>query len=220
MDQQRGQRDYGISTWQVKKYNDHDARGVKIMAGTKSSGLSGGSRLSPQYPRPKKKAKNIGKESPGQVQSHRRPLKWRKSMRIPVIGATLLVALGLLLALPRHESEAAQNGPALQGTWAGMRWLEGTGDSDEGGVKLAITFKDGHLVAKRSTGAAIGEADYKVTKGGFEAVGTSKGYQGQKYFAIVKIDGDNLTLCLKKDSVPTGYVAGKGSYLMKLQRQK
>lgn len=148
-------------------------------------------------------------------------------MKKLVITAVALTSLGCFLVAPGFSAVADDvNAKTIEGTWSGLRWLEGKGDSDDGGAKLSLTFKKGQLIGTRGaggTGGLIGEATFELSKDGkgFDAVGTSKGYAGKKYGAIVKIDGDSLLLCIQPNARPADYVAGvKGSVLMKLKRAK
>lgn len=138
--------------------------------------------------------------------------------------AALLLAGGLPLRADDGVTEKA-----LQGTWKGARFTEGTGDKEAQGVKVEFTFKDKTLVCRKDSGAPVGEATFTLSADGktIDATGTSAGYRNKAYLGIIKIEGDKLTWCTtggsgKDQKRPGGFVANAGSaqYLIVLTRQK
>ena len=134
-----------------------------------------------------------------------------------------MLALALLCALQGVDAKA------LQGTWKGERFTEGTGKGDAKGEKVDFVFKDGKLQGFKASGTLIGEAAFRIAEDGksIDAQGTSGGYRNKTYLGILKLDGDTLTWCCsgaagKNQTRPTAYAAdaGQAHYLIVLQKQK
>lgn len=134
-----------------------------------------------------------------------------------------MLALAVLVALQGVDAKA------LQGTWKGERFTEGTGKGDAKGEKVDFVFKDGTLKGFKGSGSPIGEATFTIAEDGksIDALGTAGGYRGKSYLGLIKIEGDTLTWCCsgaagKNQKRPAGFSAdaGQAHNLIILQRQK
>ena len=116
---------------------------------------------------------------------------------------------------------------ALQGTWSGVRFSDGTGADPSKGVKLELTFKDNHVTGRRLPEGDLGTGDVALSNDGknIDAVGTSKKSKGKSYQGIIKVEGDTLLWCVatgENQQRPAEFSAdpAKKSYLIIVKRQK
>lgn len=142
-------------------------------------------------------------------------------------GTILLAGLGLLL-LSTGGSSAAPGpgvGQALQGVWQGARFDSGRGEDPSKGVKLQLNFQGNQVTATRLPSGNIGAGQFRLTPDGsnIEAVGTTGGYSGKRFYGVLKIQGDTLYWCTTSGAGktrPADFVAGNGNYLIVVKRQK
>lgn len=141
-----------------------------------------------------------------------------------------MLALALLALSGGEGFPAAQEdtAKALQGSWTGERFTEGTGKDGAKGEKVDFTFKDGVLVGRKASGSLIGEAAFVLSDGGkaIDATGSTGGYRGKTFLGVLKIEGDTLAWCMngtagKDRKRPGGFTADPGAaqYLIVLKRR-
>jgi uncharacterized protein (TIGR03067 family) len=133
------------------------------------------------------------------------------------------LAAGLVIV---SATSRALETAALQGTWSGARFSEGTGTDASKGIKLELTIQNNHVKGRRLPEGDLGEGDITLSNGGknIDAVGTSKSQKGRSYQGIIKVEGDTLFWCTATGGKqrPTEFVADgtKGTFLVVLKRQK
>ncbi len=144
-------------------------------------------------------------------------------MKHSVSCVALLVA-GLVIA---SAASRAVETKALQGTWSGARFSQGTGTDASKGIKLELTIQDNHIKGRRLPEGDLGEGDITLSNGGksIDAVGTSARNKGKSYQGIIKVEGDTLYWCTgvgENQQRPTEFVAdpAKKTFLVVLKRQK